>query len=98
MKGGRAAFAAGRPMVQLLAYSTIVSAVAAVVLAVARDVPILHLLLPPDTGFGDWSGLIICPPILLAVTFGESWMVAVGWISGIAYFWWVAAWHLRERR
>jgi hypothetical protein len=85
-------------MTQLLAYSTIMSAIVAVALAVARNVPILHLIAPPDTDIGDWSGVMICPFILAAVAFGLPWLEAAGWIVGIAYFWWGTAWHLRERR
>jgi hypothetical protein len=82
---------------QLLTYATVASVVIAVVLAVARDVPILHLIAPPDTDFGDWSGVLVCPLVIAAILFGSPWLKASGWIVGMAYFWWVAAWHLRER-
>lgn len=85
-------------MTHLLAYATLTSAIVAVVLAVARDVPILHLALPPDTPLLQWSGVLVCPLIIAAVALGAPWLQAAGWIAGIGYFWAVAAWHLRERR
>jgi hypothetical protein len=75
-------------------YAAIVSAILAVILAVARDVPILHLLLLPD-----------CSNEVAAYALGFAWLVAlmVGWgpsdpsvavwcqgavwIGGLMYFW-----------
>jgi hypothetical protein len=37
-------------MTTALTYATIVSAILSIVLAVARDVPILHLFTPPEGG------------------------------------------------
>jgi hypothetical protein len=92
-------------MTSAFAYATVVSAILAVVLAVARDVPILHLLMPPDLddamlGVAVW----FVPLLLLWIGCGVvdgivgPKLLAATWAIGLAHFWWSVAWHLRERR
>jgi hypothetical protein len=45
-------------MLVTLAHVTIVSTILAIVLAVARDVPILHLLLPANRSHGSHRGAL----------------------------------------
>lgn len=76
---------------QFFTYATLISAIVVVALAVARDVPILHLIAPPDTDFGDWSGLAVCLPLAVAMIFGPPWLGFAAWAALIVYFWRVAA-------
>ena len=90
----------------ILAYATVASAILAIILAVARDVPVFHLILPPDTTAGDrmvWA--IALPLFVVLVACLTMTRDAIGlrlftaaWLTSLVYFWWVAAWHLRERR
>jgi hypothetical protein len=89
-------------MLLALAYVTIVSTILAIVLAVARDVPILHLLLPANTRTGRLAAAVILWPVMAGMLAGMAFkskvVVAVAWAAAFAYFWMVAAWHLKERR
>jgi len=88
-----------------LTYATIASAIFAVVLAVARDVPIPHLLMPPELD-DELLGLAVwfVPLLLLWLGCGIAEgivgpkLLAATWLSGLAYFWCSVGWHLRERR
>jgi len=88
-----------------LFYITAVSAILAVVLAVARDLPILHLLMPPDLDDEMLAvGVWFVPLLLLWIGCGVvdgivgPKLLAATWAIGLTYFWWSVAWHLRERR
>lgn len=88
-----------------LAYVSLVSGVLAVVLAVAFDVPILHVLLPPE---GEWSERWLTAGsflmlVLLYLGLGLSTpagprLLNCAWVLGLVYGWWALIWHLRERR
>jgi len=90
----------------LFTYAAIVSVILAVILAAARDVPLFHLLVLPEVEYGEVVpnllafGWLVC----LAVGWGSSHPTivvicqAAVWIGGLAYFWWSAIWHLKERR
>ena len=75
-------------------------------LAVARDVPVFHLILPPDTSVGDRMVWAIALPLLVVLVVAVTMiggtiglrLFTAAWITSLVYFWWVAAWHLRERR
>jgi hypothetical protein len=90
-------------MHQALFYISLASLVLAVVLAVTRDVPILHLLMPPSSenvliDSLPWLALLILFTLGLGVIDG---IVGPGlhifaWLGALAYFWWSVGWHLRE--
>jgi hypothetical protein len=90
------------PFPSLLAASLIL----AVVLAVARDVPILNLLAIPRVNVGDVVPCIFGFTwlVLLVVGWGPShsliapWCQAGAWVGALAYFWWSVVWKLREGR
>jgi len=92
-------------MTSAFAYATVVSAILAIVLAVARDVPILHLLMPPDLD-DETLGLAVwfVPLLLLWLGCGVvegivgPKLLTATWLGGLAYFWWSVAWHIREKR
>ena len=85
-----------------LAYLTLFSAIVAVVLAVARHVPLLHLLIPPR----DRAVWQVTTPLAVMLVIGKlcedelpgRLLMCTAWALGLAYLWWVVAWHLRERR
>ena len=90
---------------QLLTYATIFSVIVAVAMAVARDVPILHLLAMPETRLGDWIGLVYGLPAFLLFYFGyeaegaaRPWLLAGAWITALAYFWVIVVCNLRDQR
>ena len=93
-------------MTTALLYATLVSAILAVVLAVARDVPILHLLMPPDVESGDVLPATIGFTLVELFTLGlahsdaviSSRCLAAARVGFLVYFWWSVGWHLRERR
>jgi hypothetical protein len=93
-------------MISLLGFVSAVSAILAVVLAVARDVPIVHLLMPPDVESGDVLPATMGFTLLVLFTVGvahedaviASRCLAAAWIGFLLYFWWSVGWHLRERR
>jgi hypothetical protein len=74
-------------------------------LAVARDVPILHLLVPPSSENAvidslPWLGFLILFTLGLGAIDGivGPRLFAGAWIGFLVYFWWTVGWHLRERR
>jgi hypothetical protein len=90
---------------QILSYVTLISVIVAFVLAVARDAPILHLLAMPETGLGDWIGLVYGLPAVLLFYFGYAaegaarpWLLAGAWITALAYFWVIVVCNLRDQR
>jgi hypothetical protein len=93
-------------MTSALVYASLVSAILAVVLAVARDVPILHLLMPPDVESRDVLPAAVAFTLLVLFTLGlghsdaavASRCLAASWIGFLTYFWWSVGWHLREQR
>jgi len=90
----------------VLTYAAVVSLILAVVLAVARDVPILHLLAVPDADVNEFlaggAGFLFL--VLVVVGWGPSSPTVAPWCQGgagailLSYFWWSVVWHLRERR
>jgi hypothetical protein len=92
-------------MHQALLFISLVSLVLAVVLAVARDVPILHMLMPPSSentliDSVPWLTLLILFTLGLGVIDGivGPRLLVFAWLDALAYFWWSVGWHLRERR
>jgi hypothetical protein len=93
-------------MIPVLTYAVVVSLILAVVLAVARDVPILHLLVVPDADVNEFlaGGLGFLLLVLVVAGWGPSSPTVAPWCQGaagailLAYFWWSVVWHLRERR
>jgi len=92
-------------MTTVFLYAVAVSAILAVVLAVARDVPVLHLLVPPELDNFlleslVWFGLLVLFTLGCGIVDGivGPKLLAATWIGGLAYFWWSVGWHLRERR
>jgi hypothetical protein len=93
-------------MIPALTYAAIASTILAVVLAVARDVPILHLLAVPDADVNEVlaGGLGFLLLVLVVVGWGPSSPTIASWCQGgagvilLSYFWWSVVWHLRERR
>jgi hypothetical protein len=92
-------------MTNALFFATAASLILAVVLAVARDVPILHLLMPPSSENDlidslPWLGLLILFTLALGVidSIVGPRLLAAAWIGFLLYFWWSVGWHLRERR
>ena len=92
-------------MTAAFAYAAACSAILAVVLAVARDVPILHLLVPPalDNEAAHLAAWFV-PLLLVWLGCGAyegivgPTLIVAAWIGGLAYFWWSVVWRLRERR
>jgi hypothetical protein len=76
------------------------------VLAVARDVPILHLLAVPDADVNEFlaGSLTFLLLVLVVVGWGPSPPNVAPWCQGgagailLGYIWWSVVWHLRERR
>jgi hypothetical protein len=78
------------------------SLILAVVLAAARDVPILHLVVPPESENALVNGL---PWLVLLVLFALGLgtidgtvvprLLLATWFGALAYFWWNVAWNLR---
>jgi hypothetical protein len=93
-------------IVRFLHWSSVVSAVLMIVLAVARGVPLLHLLAPPDTIQGEQTVWRVGVPLALLMGVGAYFMneqpgrllMCTAWALLLAYLWWAVAWHLRERR
>ena len=59
-------------MTTAMIYAVAFSAIAMVVLAVARDVPIFHLLLPTDTDAGFWASVTLLPTAFVLSSPGAS--------------------------
>ena len=93
-------------MFTLLANAAVVSLILAVILAVARDVPILHLLVPPDVDANEFvvAGVGLLVVVLAVFAFGPSSPTVAPWCQGgagailLGHFWWSVVWHLREGR
>ena len=92
-------------MTTSLLYASLVSAILAVVLAVARDVPILHLLVPPSSENElidslPWLAMLILFTLALGTIDGivGPRLFTAAWIGFLLYFWWSVGWHLRQRR
>ena len=92
-------------MTNALFYATAASLILAVVSAVARDVPLLNLIAPPELESELLTGL---PWLILLTLFALGYGMVEGtvgprlfvatWLGGLAYFWWNVAWHLWHRR
>jgi hypothetical protein len=78
-------------MIQLCFYATVVSLVLAIVLAVARDVPLLEAFLPPPGAVGDATAVLIGFPTLACFTLG-LWPAA--WCLALLYCWSGVSWRL----
>lgn len=78
-------------MTVALAYATVASAILAVMLAVARDVPVFHLILPPDTSAGDrmvWAialSLLVVALTMIGGTIGLR-IFTAAWVTSLVYF------------
>jgi hypothetical protein len=77
-----------------LFYASLVSAILAVVLDVARDVPILHLLMPPSSENAlidslPWLGLLILFALGLGAIDGivGPRLLMSAWLGALTYFW-----------
>jgi hypothetical protein len=93
-------------MLDALGYVTLVSFVLAVVLAVARDVPILHLVATPDVVCGNFLPaaleLTLLALFIVGVRHSEQTIAArcltAAWLGAMMCFWWSVGWHLWKRR
>jgi hypothetical protein len=90
-------------MVELFPLVAIASAIVAVVLAVARDVPILEVLGHRKTPAGKRAAFLVGIPVILGVAlqlatpanlYGVR-PIAVVAPMALAYFWWCVGWRLR---
>lgn len=93
-------------IIRFLHWTSVVSAVLMIVLAVARGVPLLHLLAPPDTVQGERAAWGVGLPLVVVLGIGAYFrneqpgrlLMCTAWALLLAYLWWAVAWHLRERR
>jgi hypothetical protein len=62
-------------MTTVLVYAAAVSVILAIVLAVARDVPMLHLLMPPDVAFNNlvFGNLIFALQLTIVLARVRNW-------------------------